>query len=205
MAKGYFIEAKGLQQVIRTLKGYGVEVERKTDAEIANTAKKIEQRAAIAAPKDQGFLSGDIAAEREKSMSWEVVAPSYYAPYLEFGTKKLTKVPPGLETYAAQFKGPRPGGGNFKQFVRAIYEWMQRKQIHANNADQTVIKSGPNKGKTRVTKVDQRVADLAYAYNIARKLLMKGMEPRPFLFPAYFDETEKLKKRLAEILKATIK
>jgi HK97 gp10 family phage protein len=203
--KGYYIETDGLQKVIRTLKNYSKEVEVKTDAEIGSTAQKIETLAAQAAPKDQGFLTGNIKATREAKMQWEVAAQSYYAPYLEFGTKKLVQVPPGLEQYAAQFKGPRAGGGTFKDFVRNIYEWMKRNGIKGNGADQTVIKSGPNKGKTRVKKVDQDIADIAFAYAIARKILTKGLEPKPFLFPAYFQETEKLKKRLAEILKATIK
>jgi hypothetical protein len=35
----------------------------------------------------------------------EVYTDVKYAPYMEFGTKSKTEIPPGLEGYAMQFKG----------------------------------------------------------------------------------------------------
>lgn len=207
MSKGFYIDDSGLKSVIARLKALNRNVERIVEAEVADSAQAIERTAVQFAPKDMGSsgLAGSIKARQETALQWEVIAGVFYAPYIEFGTGKKVQIPAGLEQYAAQFKGKRQGGGSWKEFVRKIYEWMKRNGIHATDADTTTIKSGKNKGNKRVSKVDQNAADLAYAYNIARSIYLKGISPRPFLFPAYNQEKEKLKKRLLAELKNALK
>lgn len=203
MAKGFFIETQGVSKLIRSLSNKSQALERMVQAEIADTAQAIERRAVQYAPNDASVLRQSIKAEQETANQWQVVAQTRYAAYIEFGTKKKVQIPAGLESYAAQFQG-KSGTGTFKEMVRNIYEWMRRKGIKGE-ADRTVIKSGKNKGKTRVTRTDQTVADLALAYQIARSILTNGIKPKPFFFPAYNQETDKLRKRLLGELKKAIR
>jgi HK97 gp10 family phage protein len=207
MAQGFYIDEGGLKTVIKRLVALKQDMRGVLAAEIANTSQIIERKAVQRVPKDTGGagLAGSIKARQDTALQWEVVANAFYAPYIEFGTGKRAQIPPGLEAYAAQFKGKRAGSGNFKQLVRRIYEWMKRNGIKAKDVQQTAIKSGKNKGKLRVRKVDQTADDLALAYTIARSIVTRGIAPRPFLFPAYNEEKEKLKRRLLAELKKALK
>lgn len=79
------------------------------------------------APKDQGKLHGNIKPIKATEGVWEVVSPSLYSPFMEWGTKSRVSVPAELQGYASQFRGKGPPGG-----AKAIYEWARRVGIPQN-------------------------------------------------------------------------
>ena len=107
---------------------------------------------------------------------YTVFANAYHAPYIEFGTVKKVSVPPELTEVAAAVKG-RASRGNFASMVEAIYVWGTKKKI---------IKKG----------------DKNHAVNIARKIMINGIAPQPFLWPSFLEVRPKLISRLQTILKS---
>lgn len=78
----------------------------KTGADISRIAKK-------AAPVDKGTLRQSIRYQKQ-GKTVEVIAGAKYAPYVEFGTGAFVTFDDMLElgipkSYAAQFKGSKPG------------------------------------------------------------------------------------------------
>ena len=93
-------------------------------------------------------LEGGLAATREY----------FYAPYVEFGTRGKTKIPPGFEQIAKQYKG-----SYFKSnvsFKEAIVDWLKKK----------------------VKKSDKEANQLAWP--VMRKIMKVGTDPKPFIAPA---------------------
>jgi len=109
MAKGFSIELKGLQGVIKDLKKEGGRIAQDVDDELSAGMVLMERSAKRLAPvgKGTGRLRSSITASRVEFLTWELVAQVDYAAYVEFGTggKEFVKIPPGLESYAANFKG----------------------------------------------------------------------------------------------------
>ena len=108
---------------------------------------------------DEGNLLRNINPEYG-SGSVTITANTKYAAYIEFGTRKfaaeyLSSLPTDWQAFAGTFKGPMSGGGNFKEMLLNITEWCKRKGI-----------------------------DEEAAYPIARKILIDGIKPRPFLYPS---------------------
>ena len=78
----------------------------KTGADISRIAKR-------AAPVDKGTLRQSIRYQKQ-GKTVEVIAGAKYAPYVEFGTGAFVNFDDMLElgipkSYAAQFKGAKPG------------------------------------------------------------------------------------------------
>jgi phage gpG-like protein len=107
MAKGFSIELKGLQGVINDLKKEGGRIAQDVDDELSAGMVMMERSAKRLAPVDTGRLRSSITASRVEFLAWELVAQVDYAAYVEFGTggKEFVKIPPGLESYAANFQG----------------------------------------------------------------------------------------------------
>ena len=105
---------------------------------------------------DRGGLQKSIGHRRLNAFSYEVFAGIFYAPFIEFGTKKKVRVEPGFEDVAAQFKGIKGSGA--LTLIEAIKGWVKRKGIA--------------KGK----KADQ------VAFNIARSIYLNGIAPKPFFY-----------------------
>lgn len=92
-----------------------------------------------------------------------VVATAKYAAYIEFGTRKFAQtyvasLPSDWQQIAAKTKGR--AGGTFADFVLNLMGWVQRKGIAR----------GPEAKSA--------------AYNIAKKIMVNGIRPRPFLYPS---------------------
>lgn len=103
--RGLTIELEGLQGVLNNLKKEGGKIAKELDQELSAGARDIEKSAKRLVPVDTGRLRNSISASRVEFLSWEVVAQTNYAAYIEFGTGRLVDVPAGLEAYAIQFKG----------------------------------------------------------------------------------------------------
>ena len=89
-------------------------------------------------------------------LSFEVFAGIFYAPFVEFGTKKKVRVEPGFEDVAAQFKGQK-GSGSLK-LIDAIKGWVKRKGIAKGNEADRV------------------------SFAIARSIYRNGIAPKPFFY-----------------------
>jgi hypothetical protein len=107
--------------------------------------------------------------------SASVTASTKYAAYIEFGTRK----------FAAAYVSSLPAdwqtyaatfkgktGGTFKQFLLSIIGWVSRKGI-----------------------------DKKAAYPIARKIMIDGIKPKPFLYPSVNKTLPVLRKNLRAIFK----
>jgi hypothetical protein len=148
----------------------------KIDAEIDAQAQTIATKAKRKAPANFSELRNSIGTEKVSNLKYTVFANAYHAPYIEFGTVKKVSVPPELTEVAAAVKG-RATRGNFASMVEAIYVWGTKKKI---------IKKG----------------DKNHAVNIARKILINGIAPQPFLWPSFLEVRPKLISRLQTILKS---
>jgi HK97 gp10 family phage protein len=156
----------------------------------------VEQDAKQLAPVDEGRLKNAIywkPVTEAGKISVEVGCAVDYAAYLEFGTRKFAaayvgSLPTDWKVLAAQYKGK--GGGSFHDMVVALTQWVLRKGISA-----TKTKSG-NNSKSQ----DSLEGQYRAAYNIAKWILINGIKPHPFLFPAVEKNRTKLLDRLKILL-----
>ena len=125
---------------------------------------------------DEGLLLRSINTEFGDG-TVAIKATAKYAAYIEFGTRKwasqyVASLPEDWQQYASQFKGPMSGGGKFDDFLRSIMAWCKRKGI-----------------------------DEAAAYPIAKKIMINGIRPRPFLYPSIRKNLPQLIEDLKDIVK----
>jgi HK97 gp10 family phage protein len=125
MANKITFELEGLRDLLKEVETLADDIKEEIDIEMDASLTEMEATARRLAPVDMNFLRSSITAKREATLSYELVAQSYYAPYVEFGTKTKVDVPAGLEDYAIQFwSGKRfARGGNRAQpfFFPAIF------------------------------------------------------------------------------------
>jgi HK97 gp10 family phage protein len=170
------LKLMGVEKVIAAIKDVNSELNAKIDAEIDAQAQTIATKAKRKAPANFSQLRNSIGTEKVSNLKYTVFANAYHAPYIEFGTVKKVSVPPELTEVAAAVKG-RASRGNFASMVEAIYVWGTKKKI---------IKRG----------------DKNHAVNIARKIMINGIAPQPFLWPSFIEVRPKLISRLQTILKS---
>lgn len=118
------MRVEGMDKAVKRFGSYPKRLRTEINAEFADSAQEMVQRAKSAAPGDQGFLRSQISSFKEREMQYAVVSGADYSPYVEFGTGLKVRIPPGLQSYAAQFRGGQKG--NAKQM---IFEWCRRKGI----------------------------------------------------------------------------
>lgn len=169
-----------LDKVLSEVKSYPRQIEKIINNEFkvfgintANEAKRL-------APVNEGRLREGISDETS-NLRVRVGSDVDYAPYLEFGTKGFAaayvgSLPADWQSFANEYKGEK--GGTFADMLRSIKDWVRLKGI-ATGKD-----------------VDQA------AYRIAKSILIKGIRPHPFLFPAFEHQKEKLIKNLINQLNA---
>lgn len=124
------------------------------DGIIMDGCNRIALRAKQLAPADDGILRETINVDQLALMIWEVSANALYSPYVEFGTRTSVVIPDGLEEYASQFMGPSSSTSDVKA-KDAIFEWCRHKGIEEE-----------------------------YWYAIFIKIMVQGINPHPFFFPA---------------------
>lgn len=133
-------------------------------AELQDGANNISAEAKQRAPGDQGILRNLISAAKLDPLNWEVVSGAEYSPFVEFGTLTKVSIPPGLEEYAAQFKGDFASGtyseGSRLTAWEAISAWCERQGIEKE----------------------------AW-YAIYLTIIKVGIKPHPFFFPAVNQQT----------------
>lgn len=105
-----------------------------------------------------------------------VSSQSFYAGFMEFGTKGNYRSIPGYEDIAAQLKGIK--GGSMKDFLDNIQRWVKRKGI---------LFSGMDYEET--------------AWVIANSIMVKGVRAQPYFFKQVEPTRQKLVKDLQAIEK----
>lgn len=171
---------KGINETIAKLQQFGKATEKQINAEIEATAFQIESDAKKFAPKNFGKLAQSISHEKVKNLTWRVTVNESYGAYLEFGTGHKVKVPPEFKEIAEQFRGsgrgPQQKGKSFEDGLESIVEWCKAKGI-----------------------------PIIQAKWIFLKILGAGINPRPFLYPAYQKGKKDLLKNLEKLVKVNKK
>ena len=189
---GLTLQVKGLNELKAQIKAYPQDIDKIIQNEFVAFGDNVVSDAKRLAPVDEGYLRNSISAsvtDLELSISVNVD----YAAYLEFGTKSfaaeyVASLPPEWQTFASEFQGPT--GGSFADFVKILIEWVKRKGFAAQ-----VTKSG-GKSKSGSSVAGEQQA----AYLIAKSILIKGIRPQPYLFPAF----EQNKQGLIDNLKSQL-
>jgi HK97 gp10 family phage protein len=194
MATGFSFQVQGLDRLLKVFEQLPKQVQKELNAELGFTAKEIRDDAKRDAPADEARLKGSITVTEPKSLTFEVVAQTSYAGYLEFGTKTKTVIPPGLESIASQLKGPSGGHGNP---IDALQQWVKRKGIAGTFSVKTRRRLG-----NKATKEQQ---DRQAAFIIWQKIRKYGIRPQPYFFKQMEPAEARLRQRLAAIINDLVK
>jgi HK97 gp10 family phage protein len=150
---------KGLAELQARLKNAAANLPQMVGAELMDGANAIATEAKQRAPGDQGILRNLISVVQQDTTHYSVVSGADYSAFVEFGTGEKVQIPPGLEEYAAQFKGDFASGtyseGSGLTAKEAIFAWCERKGI-----------------------------DPKLWYPIYVSIMIHGTVPQPFFFPA---------------------
>jgi HK97 gp10 family phage protein len=163
---------KGISETIKELRAFGKDIEKLIDAETNDIANQIESDAKKLAPKNFGKLAQSISSSKVKESNYKITVNEIYGAYMEFGTGTKVRVPAEMQSIASQFKG---GGkkGSYKEGLESIKNWCRAKGI-----------------------------DEKFAYVIFAKILGAGVNPQPFLYPAWVKGRKDYLNNLKKLLKA---
>lgn len=171
------IKVTGVDKVLKDLQNMGKDAQQKVQPALNDWADRVATNAkqlVAANSSDEGNLLRSIFPVYGVGGA-SVVASASYAAYIEFGTRKFAAAYVSSlpdEWQALAQQAKGPAGGSFKDLVASLMAWCRRKGI-----------------------------DEKAAYPIAKKLLVQGMRPKPFLYPA----VEKNYEQLIKDIKAAFK
>ncbi len=181
----------GIDSLSNRLVGVSRELKEEVQAEVRGAAMEyvaLAKRDCVSSGGNTGTLARSISYKKETPYSYLVSANTFYAPYVEFGTKRKFKPYPGTEEFAAQYRG-LPKRGDWIDMLMSIYKWVQRKGIGATYSVKT-------RKKVRQTK-DQK---LQIAFAITMSILRNGIEAKPFFYKQIPIVRESLNKRIKALL-----
>ena len=171
----------GVQGALNRLAKAEVAVISDVDEELADGANLIRTTAVKTVKQNINNTTGKLAvgmfSEKVKPLQYEVGNNVFYAPYIEFGTGGKVDVPEQLKEIAAAVKA-RPKRGDFAGMVGAIYEWGIRKGY--------------------LSKTDKQARNKARWWAI--RILKNGIDPQPFLYPAFVSNRKKIVERIKAVL-----
>lgn len=175
----YKVNAIGLDQFRKQIETAEKSIREEVSGELQAAAMEFERLAKQSVNQnggDRGTLKQSIGYREKDPMNFEVFAGTFYAPFIEFGTKSKAVVPAGLEDVASQFKGL--AGTGALSLTEAIKGWVIRKKIATKE------------------KAD------GVAFVIARSIYRNGISPKPFFYKHTATVRTNLYKRLNAILNA---
>lgn len=181
----------GIDSLSNRLAGVSRELKEEVQAEVRGAAMEyvaLAKRDCVNSGGNTGTLARSISYKKETPYSYIVSANTFYAPYVEFGTKSKFKPYLGTEEFAAQYRG-LPKRGDWVDMLMSIYKWVQRKGIGATYSVKT-------RKKVRQTK-DQK---LQIAFAITMSILKKGIDAKPFFYKQIPIVRESLNKRIKNLL-----
>lgn len=200
------LQIKNLDKLRAEIKAYPQDIDRIITNEFKSFGQEVVSLAQRNAPVDEGRLRQSISSTTT-DLKVNIAVAVDYAAYIEFGTKSfaaqyVNQLPAEWKQLASEFKGS--GGGSFKELVLRITEWVHRKGLGTGFAGDIGV-SGTYSTKTRKrtgSKSKQEQQDKQIAYMIARKILIKGIPPQPYLYPAFNEATVALISNLKKQLNA---
>ena len=195
MADSIHFNLTGVDNLIKRVETLSEKVKDEIALSIRESALKIQKDAKRNAPVDMGTLRNSIFLDfdyQKNKLTYKVGASASYAPYIEFGTGGSVKVSPEYANYALQFKGKRAGSGTLDEFLLALMDWVKRKGISGTYSTKTKKRTG--------NKSNKLGEDFDVAFAIMLKILKKGINPQPFLLPAYDAEKANLVKKIKNAL-----
>lgn len=166
------LNTKGMNELVRRLDRSRKNAIPLVEGAFEDTAKRFVARAKREAPKDTGFLTGQIGYEKAGSLNMEIFSSSKYAGYLEFGTKRNFKPIPGFEAEASALKNISTGTA--QEAIENIMQWVKRKGIRIESASR--FKSGKKAGQNRTLTIEQTAWLIWHFINI------NGIKPQPYFF-----------------------
>jgi hypothetical protein len=102
------VNIKGLDKLLKKVENKSQSIKEEVDGELELFCQTVARKAKQRVPKDIGGGGGLAAStyfQKNKEFDYTLFSAKKYAPYVEFGTGGLVKVPPELQEYALQFKG----------------------------------------------------------------------------------------------------
>lgn len=184
----YSFKFDGLQDVLTNLKQAKETIKQDVKNILNESAFNIETLAKQNAPKNLGTLAQSVNSgvdEVDGNVIMYVGTPFDYGAYMEFGTggKVDTR---GYEDYASTFQGK--GGGTMQEFIAALTMWVQRKGLAGTYSVSTRKRTG--------SKAKQGDENTKVAWAIAISILRNGINPHPWLMPAFESEIPNLSKNI---------
>lgn len=198
MADALYIDFSGFGKMIQDLKGKEKEIVAGVDRVLDANTIAIASKAKRLAPVNFGGLHSSIGQNLTEPLKKHVTVNANYAAYVEFGTgsyaaQQVSKLPATWQEFALKYKGKT--GGSFEGLLEAIYLWVKRKKIGATYEVKT-------RRRTKVGKQTAETTDRATAYYIAVMIILKGIHAHPFLYPAYEQQSDQIRKDIEAVLKA---
>ena|SRR5690349_877115 len=174
MPDAFKIEIQGLDELQRKFGSIPQQLTNKLDYVMEKGARQIELRGNQLKPTDMGFLQVRVISQ---PLHKEITVDANYAAFVEFGTgtyasRYVATLPAEWQQFALQFKG-QSGGGTFADMVRHLQEWARRKGF--NKPEQA-------------------------GYAIAKSIIINGVRPHPFLYPAYFEVVPTLQADMQKVI-----
>lgn len=196
MADRITFSINGIDKLKERLKAMDQKVKDALAMELRESAMKIQKEAKRNAPVDMGTLRNSIYMDydyQKNKLTYSIGASASYAPYIEFGTGGSVKVPAKYSSYALTFKGKNANAGSLDEFMLALMDWVKRKGITGTYSVKTQRRTG-----SRGSRMSE---DFDVAFAIMLKILKKGINPQPFLLPAYEAEKVNLVKKIKQAIK----
>lgn len=155
---------QGTTELINKLRGFGVQGERIANASINAVADLIVADAKRNAPADLGTIRQNIGKSVKSNENGVQAYVFSAAPESAFQEFGTGgRVVVPAEMAELASQFKGKSSGDFKAFVKALTGWLSRHGI-----------------------------DEKAAYPVARAILLRGLKPQPFLYPAYIAHKDKL-------------
>ena len=190
MADGVTIKTSGLTEMINKLNTLAKD-EGKTAAMILqSSADIIISEAKVSAPADLGKIRQNLSWQNigtGTNVQIKLFCNAPEAIFQEFGTGPQVYIPNQFSEVAAT--GQNSGSGTWADFIIALTDWVKR---HGINPIGNYIVST----KTRIGRGNKKDIDTEAAYMIARAILIRGLKPQPFLYPAILNNVDAMLTKL---------
>jgi len=172
------VKFSGSKKIDKHFEKFRKELDKVVDENLINKAKEITAEAKRKAPVDMGFLQTGIKWKQTDEHEYTVTSEAYYSAFMEFGTGKKVDPPAEWHDIALKFKGGgrADGKNDFDSGLKSIEEWCMRVGIDPENA-----------------------------YFIFMNILKEGLEPHPFMHPAFVHGRKTYKKDMENEIQFLIK
>jgi hypothetical protein len=132
---------------------------------------------------------------REDDNTFSVVNTAPYAAFVEFGTGRRADPPAEWADLAATFKGRSIPGAGGTMFDR-IKLWVRAKGISGRYSVKTRRRVG--------NRSTQDAEDSAVAWLIMRSIIINGIHPHPFLYPAFVKVSPEIVRNIERVINRAI-